>query len=186
MEKQYFIYKLDASDIIVSVSENWAAFAEENNWDNSLSPENVVGQKIWYFIQDRETRYLYQELFKQAREGRTFHPIPFRCDSPDKRRFMNLEIRPLTNGELEITSIIMRTEPRTTVRLLDINSPHSNQLVKVCSMCKKMETDNGKWEEIEDGIDKLGLFESEKPPRLSHGVCLSCHQIAFGAIDKTE
>ena len=86
MSKDVFIYRIDSTDTIVSVSENWYAFANANAWGGTFRPEDLVGHRLWDFVQDREARHLYQELFRRVRGGKPLRTIPFRCDSPSERR----------------------------------------------------------------------------------------------------
>ncbi len=67
MNKGVFIYRMDRTDTIVSISDNWCTFANANDWGGSLRPEDVVGRKLWDFIQDLETQHLYQELLNVGR-----------------------------------------------------------------------------------------------------------------------
>jgi len=67
MSKDVFIYRIDSTDNIVSVSDNWNRFADANAWGGSLRSKDVVGHKLWDFIHGIETRYLYQELFRRVR-----------------------------------------------------------------------------------------------------------------------
>ena len=57
MSENAFIYIVDSTDTIVSVSDNWHSFADGNAWDGSLRPEDVIGHKLWDFIQDPETQH---------------------------------------------------------------------------------------------------------------------------------
>ncbi len=77
MSKDVFIYRIDSTDTIISVSENWLAFAEANAWNGHLRPENVLGHKLWDFIQGLETQHLYEELFRRVRGGMSLRPYPF-------------------------------------------------------------------------------------------------------------
>lgn len=183
MSKNVFIYRIDSTDTIVSVSANWDRFADANLWGSSLRPEDVVGHKLWKFIQGSETRYLYQELFRRVRCGLPLRPIPFRCDSPSERRYLELFVEPLPDEHIQMTSKILRTEPRDPVRLLDADTPRSTELVKVCSMCKKIKVLPGQWAEIEEGLAHLRLFEADQMPQLTHGLCPSCHEVAMAELD---
>ncbi|KAF1079201.1 MAG: hypothetical protein GQF41_4504 [Candidatus Rifleibacterium amylolyticum] len=174
MRKDVFVYRIDSADTIVSVSDNWQSFADANAWNSLLRPENVVGHAIWEFIFGPETQYLYQELFKRVRKGISSRAIPFRCDSPDERRFLELYIKPLSQGQIEICSKILRSEPRNSVRLLDENAPRSKEFVTLCSMCKKVKISPEQWAEVEEGLALLKIFEADDMPQLSHGLCQSC------------
>jgi hypothetical protein len=177
MNKDVFIYRMDNEDIIVCVSQNWESFARANAWGSELSPENVVGHLLWDFIQDFETLHLYKELFRRVRAGKPAGPIPFRCDSPQERRFLKLLLSPLPDGQIEITSTIVRTERRDPIRLLDKDMPRSNELIRICSMCKKIAVTQGKWVEIEEGLAQLRPFEADEMPRLTHSLCADCYRV---------
>lgn len=186
MKNDVFIYRIDSTDTIVSISDNWCAFANANAWECSLRPENVVGHKLWDFIQDLETKHLYRELLKRVRGGMTLRPIPFRCDSSSERRYLELLIAALPDQQIEITSTICRTESPSPVRLLDAATARSSDLVKVCSMCKKIKVAPDKWVEIEKALARLRLFEADKMPQLTHGMCDTCFQAAMRELDLLE
>lgn len=186
MSNDVFIYRIDSTDTIVSVSDNWCTFADANAWDSSLRPEDVVGHKLWDFIQDRETRHLYQELFRRVRGGIPSRTIPFRCDSPSERRYLELLIEALPDAQIEITSKILRTEPRSPISLLNPDTSRSTDFVTLCSICKKMKVSPGQWAEIEEGLAYLRLFEADKMPQLTHGLCHSCYQVEMGELNASR
>ncbi len=183
MSEEVFIYRIDNSDTIVSVSDNWDSFAYENAWDSGCRPEDVVGYKLWNFIQDSETRHLYAEMFQSVRSGNRCGPIPFRCDSPQERRFLELVLNPLTDRHIEVTSRILRTEIRDPVGLLDRETARSGKLIRLCSMCKMMETPNKEWTEIEAGLAELRLFEATVVPQVTHGLCPPCYKMAMANLE---
>ena len=186
MARDAFAYRIDNTDTIVSVSDNWGYFADANAWSSSLRPEDVVGHKLWDFIQDEETRHLYQEVFKRARRGTPCRAIPFRCDSPTERRYLELVAKALSDGSIQITSTILRTEPRSSVILLDADTPRSTGMVTVCSMCKKIRVAPRQWAEIEEGLARLRLFEVDSMPQLTHGLCPACYEVTMLELDKAE
>ena len=183
MSKDVFIYRVDSIDTIISVSDNWCTFADANAWGGSLRPEDVIGHKLWDFIQDNETRLLYQELFKRVRGGTLLRTIPFRCDSPSERRYLELLIVALPDNQIEITSKILRTAPHGPINLLKADTPRSMDIVTICSMCKKIKVSQEQWAEIEEGLVHLRLFEADEMPQLSHGMCQSCYHDALGELD---
>ncbi|MCF8145328.1 MAG: PAS domain-containing protein [Deltaproteobacteria bacterium] len=183
MSKDVFIYRIDSTDTIVSVSDNWSTFADANAWGSSLRPEDVVGHKLWDFIQDRETRHLYRELFRRVRGGIPSRTIPFRCDSPSERRYLELLIEALPDEQIEITSKLLQTKPRSPISLFNADTSRSTDFVTLCSMCKKMKVSPGQWSEIEEGLAHLRIFEADKMPQLTHGLCHSCYQLAMGELN---
>lgn len=155
MNYETYTYRIDAGDVIVELSDNWSTFAEANAGGGALQPEQVLGRGLWDFIQDSETRQLYEDLFRRARSGRRAAPIPFRCDSPRERRFLQLELEVLPDQSIQITSRILRTEPRTPVPLLDAQLPRTSGLLRICSMCKKVEVAPSEWAEVEEALARL-------------------------------
>jgi hypothetical protein len=183
MSEDVFTYRVDKTDKIVGVSDNFYTFAEKNDWHGHWRPEDVIGHSLWDFIQDRETRHLYQELFRRVRKGKRCRAIPFRCDSPDERRFLELILEALPDHQIAITSKIVRTEHRNRIRLLDAGTSRSTDHLIICSMCKKIEVSPQHWAEIEEGLVQLRLFEAHDMPLLSHGVCPECYQVAMRELD---
>ena len=96
-DQRSFIWILDADDKIVRVNDAWLAFAAENTAPQ-LTASVVLDQSIWRFIQGQETSYLYQQIFRRVRAGQSPVTFPFRCDSPDCRRFMEMELSLLPGG----------------------------------------------------------------------------------------
>jgi hypothetical protein len=183
MSEETFVYCIDDADVIVSVSGNWSDFAADNGWGRDFGPDDVVGKSLWSFIHDFETRHLYEEVFGRVRRGAPCGPIPFRCDSPEARRYLELLVSLRPDGNLELVSIIRRVERRDPVLLLDAGVERSEELLRICSMCKKIAAGEGRWVEVEDGLARLRPFEADRMPRLTHGVCPDCFRIATSALD---
>jgi hypothetical protein len=186
MSDSDLVYCIDDNDIIFTVSENWEFFARANGWDSGGSLKNVVGHFLWDFIEGLETRYLYEEMFRRVRFGKPCGPIPFRCDSPKERRFLELLISPLPDDRIEITSTIIRIEHRNPVRLLDKDIPRSNDLLRICSMCKKIAIAEHNWVDMDEAVVQLRLFEADRMPGLTHGLCPSCYEIVMTTVDELD
>ncbi len=176
-------YVLDAEDVIADVSPEWLAFASDNGAPD-LCREAVVGKPLWSFIAGEETRYLYRLLLKKARETATPIVIPFRCDSPDCRRYMRLELSQLSAGTIQGSGELIRSEPRPYLSLLDLGLARSDSTVAMCSYCKAIRTADDGWVELESGVELLGLLESERPPQVTHGACESCAALVHAELDR--
>ncbi len=137
---------------------------------------------MFEFVADPGNRHIYTLLMNRVREtGRSVN-FSFRCDAPDLRRFMQMEIGALSNGGLAFVSRTVREETRKSIALLDSESPRSDELLGICSWCKKVRLDEAdEWVEVEDAIKHLNLFESTLLPQLSHGVCPECYESALKA-----
>jgi hypothetical protein len=176
-----YIYRIDENDRLTEVDDSWIAFAEQNN-ASELTAATVRGQKLWQYISDPSTEQLYRHLIDRVRSEKRTIVVPFRCDSPDTRRFMELHLRPLARGGLEIASRIVREEARPTVALLADQGASTlrEPLVRMCSWCKKVRVPDG-WVEIEQAIAILGLFTDDAVPGLTHGMCEPCHESLFAS-----
>lgn len=179
MSANTITYTVDGHDTIVDISDSWHAFAEGNSWSGPVQSRDVVGHSLWRFIQGPEVQHLYHLVFDQARRGYPCRGIPFRCDSPGERRYLELRVEPGEAGHLHLHSTTIRAERRHPVKLLDTEAPRFGDIVKLCSMCKKMRVSPDHWAEIEQGLVHLRVFEAEGMPALSHGLCSPCLDVVM-------
>lgn len=153
----------------------WNSFAKGNHGEDNTN-KMVMNNNLMDFISDPETREIYRMLVEKAKKTKHTVKVPFRCDSPEDRRFLVMEIEQLENGLIEFRSILKKSEKRKTVRLLERNIPRNDDFVKICSWCKKVyipETDS--WAEAEEAVIHMKLFEMDKLPSLTHGICDKCY-----------
>jgi len=174
MSQATFDYTIDGNDTIVSISDNWHAFAEDNAWDGPVRPRDVVGHSLWRFIQGPEVQRLYQAIFSRVRNGHPCRALPFRCDSPVERRYLELNVEARPAGHLHLRSTIVLTERRHPVKVLESRISRSSLLLKLCSVCKKMRVSPEHWAEIDQGMVYLRIFEANRMPQLSHDLCNPC------------
>jgi hypothetical protein len=178
-----FIWTIDNADKIVYVNDDWLAFAQEN-----LSPHLmaalVLDRSIWRFIQGQETIYLYKQIFGRVRAGVSPVKFPFRCDSPDCRRFMEMKLSLLSGEAIQFTSHIRREEPRAPVDLLDASRDRSGEFLRICSWCKLVNIPGRGWGEIETAIEALDLFGPHSLPRMTHSICDSCYDAVRLMLDQ--
>lgn len=167
-----FAYRISADNRIESVNPDWLSFARENSAP-LLTTEAVVGRSLFRFLASTSVRYLYQLIIDRTRRSQRTIVIPFRCDGPSVRRFMELSISPCANGNVQFVGRMIREESRTTVSLLDASITRTNEYVAMCSWCKRVEV-SGEWLEVEQALRQTRLFEVTSFPKLAHGVCTDC------------
>jgi hypothetical protein len=170
MSDRSFDYSIDRNDAIASVSDAWLEFARENR-ASELTRDFVLGQPLWRFIAGRETRLLYEELFRKVRTGAQSIELPFRCDSPDRFRFMRLDLRPGQRDAIDCRGILIREQERPFFSLLDRLFPRRKGTLSMCSLCKRLFVFDTQWLELEDAIRKLDLLESAALPEIQYAVC---------------
>lgn len=167
-------YAVDVDDCVVEVGDAWSSFALANGAP-ALTPEAVVGRSLWDFISDPETRYLYQVMFARVRRSDQPIVVPFRCDSPRLRRFLEMRIAPEDRGGLRLITRQLRTEEQEVPVEWQPPGASSGELITNCSWCKKVKVQAGVWIEVEEAVRRLGLFAAGLPPQLTHGICPACH-----------
>lgn len=174
-ETPVVLYRIDASDRVVFVNDGWLAFAHANG-THSLERERVLDQPLWSFITGPETAHVYRMIFGAVRRSGAPAVIPFRCDSPDRRRYMSLRIAPWGRDGLELEGRSLREEPRSPVALLDAEASRGSDLLVLCSWCKRVRMGEAgdRWVDVEEAVCELRLFDEPRLPRLSHGICPSC------------
>ena len=172
-DRRCFIYRVDAQDRILSANDEWFAFARENG-ARELDHSTVIGQSLLGFLCNTETQHLFDILLKKVRVTGDTVSLSYRCDSPDCRRCMELELVPKRDAEVEFRSRIVQQEFREPVRMLE-EVERSDELLKMCGWCKKIAMPDKRWVEVEEAVDALNLFAAVRVPKISHGICEECH-----------
>lgn len=165
-------YSIDEKNCLTAVDDNWLTFAKKNDAP-ALTRQAIFGRSIFDFIADSESRQLYSAIFDKVRHTGEDSVIPFRCDSAGTRRFMELCVRREPGDHVTFESVLICEEHRPVAELLDPDRPTSDELLRMCSWCKRIDVD-GTWMEIEDAMRELDLFSQSVLPKLSHGICEDC------------
>lgn len=167
------VYQIDRKDLLIFVNEQWDRFAE-NNDSADLAGINLHQQSIWDFIQDSETKHLHRMLLQKVRSEYVILDLPFRCDSPSLRRYMQMNISPLADGQVEYRCRLIKAEAREPVPFISEEVANGDALLRMCSWCKKIDIGRNLWLEIEEAIKCMGLFSQQRLPKISHTICRTC------------
>lgn len=170
-----FIHRVDSEGVITFVNDEWVEFAIENGAPGLLGA-SVVGRSLWDFIADRETRHLSRLIIDKVRSSGAAITLPYRCDSPALRRYMEMEIVPLDKGAVEFRNSIIRTEAREPVALIDMEAARSESFLTICSWCRRARSGRT-WVELEEVVRALGLFSMVPMPQITHGICEDCEKL---------
>lgn len=170
------IYRIDKDNNIAYVCNNYILFAKDNYAPQSCVPPDVIGKNFFDFIKDKETKNIYYAIIETVRIKKKEIRIPLNCDSPNLRRFIETTITPLANNYIEFVNMIIRVAERNNLELLDSNIERSNNRIRICSFCKKVDVSKDEWVEVEEAITILNLFNDSKLPALTHGVCPICYE----------
>jgi len=153
------------------VSSAWEAFARANDAPD-LSPARVVGSSLWDWVSGAEVQHVYRALFTRLRTQPRTLRVPFRCDSPALRRFMELALSAMPDGGVRCEARLLRAEQRTPVPLLEAGLERGEAFLAMCSWCKRARSD-GAWLELEQAIAAFDLLD-DAPPWLTHTICDAC------------
>jgi hypothetical protein len=175
-------YELDDDARIIWVDAGWSVFAEANRAPELVPPRGALGQSALSCVADRTSALLYARLFERVLQTQTSITLPIRCDAPARRRYLNLTIEPRTPTGLRIQTTLVRTEERPPVALLDRDRPDGDGLLKMCGWCKSVQV-AGRWCEVEDAIAEMRLFERDRPPHVTHGICPRCNERVLRELD---
>jgi hypothetical protein len=178
-ESPSFDYRIDGSDIIIALNDEWLAFARSNGAPE-LERDIVIGRCLWEYVAGQSTQDLYGAIFRKIRRQRMPATIPFRCDSPDRFRFMQLVVAPRAGDELALQGRLIREQARPYCSILDRLVERSSQKLPMCSLCLRVKILGTQWVEAEQAIERLDLFACDAPPGLEYGVCDDCVRKARG------
>jgi hypothetical protein len=166
-------YQVDAEDRIINIDGAWSAFARENG-GQSLLNNPPIGRLIWDLIRGMSTRNIYHIIMKQVRK--TGHParFPFRCDSPDVRRYMEMKISLGEAGSLWFQTSIAKVVAADGNNVSNYAASPTKELVQMCAWCDRVQVGD-EWLPLEVAIWSLGLLDTPEAPPISHDICLSCY-----------
>lgn len=181
-DRRKFIYRIDGEDQIVFANQAWYDFATENG-TAGLTERSILRRPLWSFVADAGTRAILHMVISKVRHTGKPIRLPYRCDDPAIRRFMEVEIRPLPNAYVEFDSRIVLQEKREPVRLWSPETQRTDELIVSCSWCKKIQVESSHWMEVEDCIIAHEMFTAPRLPRVTHGVCPACRDTIEQDID---
>lgn len=176
------IYRIDAADCFMEVGGAWSDFAEANEGDQ-LAPEMVLGRSLWDYVGDLTTRQLYRTMLRHVRSDGLPVRFRFRCDAPSVRRLLAMEIAPVDSGHVRFTVTPVAEAERPSVPLLEgEHKVTRGGKLLVCGWCQDVQLPSHRWVRAEQAVAALGLFEGVAVPKVSHGICPSCHDELTGAL----
>ena len=120
-------------------------------------------------------KHLFKTLVERVRETNISARVPFRCDAPDLKRFMVLELEPLSDQAIRFSSWIEEEEEREALALLDPDrAVDPDLMVRMCAWCKRIHAGPDRWRELEEALGEMGLFQLDPLPKITHSVCKDC------------
>jgi hypothetical protein len=119
-------------------------------------------------------RKLQRMVVRRVRDRAEGVTLGFRCDGPQVRREMEIEIVPSSSRRLVAFRTRTRGEqPRKPQALLDASAPRDKDTIEMCGWCDRFRVGE-EWLEVEDAASRLDLFLRGEVPTITHGVCPQC------------
>lgn len=104
-------YWVDSSNIIRKVDDRWDQAMNSESWSERASANGIVGKPLSDFICDDVTRMYVVTMIESVRVIPHTSFRPYRCDTPDTKRFMRMIITPEDNGWIRVSHELLRLEP---------------------------------------------------------------------------
>ncbi len=125
---------------------------------------------------DLETQHIYHALHERVRTLNVPVQLCFRCDAPERRRLLELNIVAGEEHQLIYRVRTLAEDIRRPVPLLDPRRPRSETFVTICAWCKRVAAGPRQWLEVEAAAAALPFFAESRPPQLTHGICEECSE----------
>jgi hypothetical protein len=176
-EEASLLYRLDQQDRIVDVSNAWDETASAYEADKVLR-RSVEGTKLYSHISGETTRLFMWTLLDATRKLQRPSTRPYRCDTPDCKRFMEMTVLPEAGGRLTVAHRLLRTEPIVTPTPARSRVKTLTGLMICCSMCNAVRL-KGQWLPASAAAAmSQTLSASGETLDVAYGVCDDCRMIA--------
>ncbi|WP_045836376.1 hypothetical protein [Hyphomicrobium sp. 99] len=166
-------YTLDANDLITHIQ-----LGEGDEWLAEIQPEKVMGSNLFSHITGLSSAAFVRAVLDGARRG---HPIsvPYRCDTPDRRRSWKMEVSPIADGGLVITHRLLEDVPFRSQWTFRMASESFLNAIPRCSVCNRVFM-NTAWEDL----DEKHTVENETAGRariidVVYEICSNCDRLTW-------
>lgn len=170
-QPQAIAFDVDGEGAIVRIDGPWDDFATQNGAP-LLTRTAVLWRPFLSFVDGHEMRHLISMLLARVRSGAQVS-LGFRCDAPSARRHLLLQAVPIADV-VRCTSTLLRTELREVPPLLDADRGRSDEVLSICSWCRRVRLADASWAEVEEAVGAWNLFDGGPLPQLTHGICPGC------------
>ena len=175
------LFRININDNIIFINDDWSKAVALNN-ACGIFGDKTLHQNFWDFFDDISIEYLYRKLLFRVRQG---HEVKFnlRCDYADSVQLLELHITLQSRNEVLFEVRVIEKDFYSSQSSFEESAAQTEELLVVCSWCDRVNIKNESWQEIEQAVNTLKLFESRNLPRISHGMCNDCYNLN---IQKTQ
>lgn len=164
------IYTLDQKQRIIGLDGPWDEFYQENG-GAGLSFTEIEGQSIFRYVTGDHTRMWLQSIIQLVMAGGKPVERPYRCDSPEMRRYMQMRVVPAGPGTMTFEHHLLSMEPREKTVDIHYGGVFTRKDLRMrCSVCGRIRLE-GRWLEPE-----LGVSGNGNKVMVTYTVCESCSE----------
>jgi hypothetical protein len=170
-------------NVIRRVDEDWDRAMNSESWTDRAASHSIVGKPLFDFICDDVTRMYIATMVESVRVLPRTLFRPYRCDTPDFKRFMMMTITPEDDGLVRVSHELLRTEPMAKKVLFKTVSPSDQRTSAAfqskmatlsihiirCSLCNRIcKLGQNDWQEADS------VAVTSETIRVVYGLCPSC------------
>jgi hypothetical protein len=183
--KQTLSYWLDSVNVICRVDEDWDRSMDSENWTDRAASQSIIGKPLFDFICDDVTRMYIATMVESVRVLPRTLFRPYRCDTPDFKRFMMMTVTPEDDGLVRVSHELLRTEPMAKKTSFKTVSPTEQSASAAfqsrmailgthfirCSLCNRIrKVGQNDWQEADS------VAVTSEAIRVVYGLCPRCMQ----------
>jgi len=168
-------YWVDKKNTIQKVNDSWDQAMDAESWSHRAASFNIIGQNILDFIVDDITRMYVASMLDAVRVCAKPLVRPYRCDSPECKRYMQMTVTPDADGLVRVSHELIKTEQLKQKAYFfndQTNKNFSAHHVR-CSLCNKLKKiGSSNWEDVDKLSDRGQMMQKGNP--VLYGVCPKC------------
>lgn len=161
-------FRIDAKDTICDVGGAWDDFALKNQGPRALSGR-VLGSNLFEHIAGDISRMYVRSIFSAVRILGRPATRPYRCDSPQQKRLMEMTVTLESTGTLFVQHQIVKVEDFVRPITFVPGSHRISETRVRCSMCNRLKL-GGEWQDP----DYVLKEDIAMPIAVVYGVCPTC------------
>ncbi len=183
---QKLSYWLDKDNTIRKVDDFWDDSMDSESWSDRACSKTIIGRHLFDFICDDPTRMYVSALVQLVRIIPQCLFRPYRCDTPNSKRYMRMIVSPEENDLVRVSHELLHCEPLPKkISFLTQNCTENKSLKRRngteylgvshirCSLCNRLQPiGTNLWQEVDTLSDLMATTQDTVP--VVYGICPSC------------
>jgi CheY-like chemotaxis protein len=165
-------YTLDANDVIVDIQPR------SSEWLTSIPVETIIGTPLLSHVSGVSLAAFLRGILDAARRG-NFVKVPYRCDTPGRKRSWTMELKLEEQGRLSIVHRLVEDAPFLSPVVFRTATLDLVDAIPRCSVCNRIFT-NAAWRDADhqppdnSGSGSIHVF---------YEICSACNLLAWSALN---